>query len=249
MNHLLKQNQRDWEDLASLDPFWSILIWKEKKHNNWSQKEFFETGKEEINELIEKTKKLKHPKNNSKALDFGYGVGRLSQALTEYFKQVTAIDISQAMIQKAKKLNKKQNVTFIRNLSSNIKIFSDNKFDLIYTNIVLQHIPKKQIIKTYIREFIRILKPQGLVVFQLPHKLNSKINLQLNYRLYHILSSLAIKKQFLYKKLNLFPIRMLAIPEDEIILLLKQQNAVILKIEKDTKAGPSAQSRTYYATK
>ena len=39
------------------------------------------------------------------ALDFGCGVGRLSQALTKYFEQVAGVDISHTMIAKAKEVD------------------------------------------------------------------------------------------------------------------------------------------------
>jgi hypothetical protein len=51
-----------------------------------------------------------------------------------------------------------------------LKTFSDNSVDLIYTNIVLQHVTP-DVTVAYLREFLRILKPAGVLVFQLPsHK-------------------------------------------------------------------------------
>jgi trans-aconitate methyltransferase len=42
-----------------------------------------------------------------------------------------------------------------------------NGIDLIYSNITLQHMPQENQYE-YIREFIRILHPDGLAVFELP---------------------------------------------------------------------------------
>ena len=45
------------------------------------------------------------------------------------------------------------------------------RFDFIYSNIVLQHIPREAQFG-YVREFGRILKPGGIAVFQTPAGLN-----------------------------------------------------------------------------
>ncbi len=42
-----------------------------------------------------------------KALDFGCGVGRLTQALADYFNEVAGVDVSPTMVNKALEYNKK----------------------------------------------------------------------------------------------------------------------------------------------
>jgi SAM-dependent methyltransferase len=46
-------------------------------------------------------------------------------------------------------------------------LFHDDFFDFIYTNIVLQHM-RPEYSKAYLKEFLRVLSPGGLLVFQLP---------------------------------------------------------------------------------
>jgi SAM-dependent methyltransferase len=41
------------------------------------------------------------------------------------------------------------------------------RFDFIVSNIVLKHVPP-EIACSYIREFLRVLAPEGIAVFQLP---------------------------------------------------------------------------------
>jgi len=50
------------------------------------------------------------------------------------------------------------------NEKTNLKIFGDDYFDMIYSIIVLQHISDPQIIKSYISEFARILAKDGKVM-------------------------------------------------------------------------------------
>ena len=42
----------------------------------------------------------------SRALDFGCGVGRLSQALAEHFEEVVGVDIAESMVAKAREFNR-----------------------------------------------------------------------------------------------------------------------------------------------
>ena len=77
--------QREWEDLAHLDPLWAILTIKDKQFGKWDREEFFNSGQAEIDTLMQSCGFDRG--NNGKALDFGCGVGRLSRALRFYFKK------------------------------------------------------------------------------------------------------------------------------------------------------------------
>lgn len=246
----LKINKEEWEDLAELDTYWMILTWPNKNFNRWNKKEFFNTGKEEIKNIIKTLESLKYPKKYNSALDFGCGIGRITKYLPRHFKKTYGLDISENMIEKAKILNKNiKNCRFILNTKPNLEIFQNNTFDLIYSNLTLQHIPDKNLIKSYIIEFIRTLKNNGLIIFQLPSQLNYKSKFHIHYKIYKILKKLGIEKQFMYKKLNLYPMRMNSILQKEIIELLLKQKAKILKIENDWKAESSNENKVYYVTK
>ncbi|WP_420485333.1 class I SAM-dependent methyltransferase [Iningainema tapete] len=102
------------------------------------------------------------------ALDFGCGVGRLSQAMVQYFETVHGVDISPSMLKLADKYNQHgSKCKYHLNDQDNLKLFPDNYFDFIYSKITLQHM-EPQYSRRYIREFLRILAPQGLLIFQIP---------------------------------------------------------------------------------
>lgn len=251
----LEKNKKEWEELAELDSYWFILTDPHNKFGRWKGEDFFKTGETEINNLIYLSEKLGYPSKRKTALDFGCGVGRLTSSLAKYFKKCYGVDISENMINKAKILNKHlQNCEFIINEQENLN-FSDNYFDLIYTTLVLQHIPNKNLIKKYISEFARVLKKNGLLVFQLPSQLPVHIPLVLrifNKRtiFYEKLKKFRINKRFLYDKLKLFPsMTMNSIPEEEILEFLGNLKIKILKVQEDICAGPLIKSRTYYITK
>ena len=97
------------------------------------------------------------------ALDFGCGVGRLTQALARRFASCVGIDISQQMIQKAESLNQYAHCRYIANPDAHLP-FPEQTFSFIYSNIVLQHMPP-QFSQQYLREFVRVLAPSGVLVF------------------------------------------------------------------------------------
>lgn len=161
---------QDWEGLAKHDAMWAILTSPEKQGNKWGNEEFFEAGRYEISVVFELLKELKAlPVDNELALDFGCGVGRLTQALGRIFRSVHGIDVSPTMIAKATALNAAPDTVQFRVNDTTILPFPPSSFSFIYTSIVLQHIPYPQQVE-YIAEFGRLLKPGGTLVFQIPTK-------------------------------------------------------------------------------
>jgi len=158
----------NWNQFGAEDPLWAILTESSKMNNNWDEKEFFARGEHEINALMRQIDNLKIPLHKGAALDFGCGVGRLTQPLAKRFETAAGVDIAQTMIDQANTYNKYgDNCKYYINTVDNLEIFPDASFDLVYSLITLQHM-KPIYAKKYIEEFIRILKPEGLIVFQVP---------------------------------------------------------------------------------
>ncbi len=166
----LKELQKHWNQFGKQDPLWSIISEDGKKGNKWSPDEFFERGRQEIAGVMEYVQKLGLLQQRGRALDFGCGVGRLTQALASYFDEVVGIDIAPSMVMLAKQYNRfGARCTYRINDQDNLRLFSDLEFHFIYTNIVLQHM-KPEYAKSYIKEFLRVLKPEGVLIFQLPSR-------------------------------------------------------------------------------
>jgi ubiquinone/menaquinone biosynthesis C-methylase UbiE len=171
----INELQRNWDQFGKNDPLWGILTLPDKMGNKWDPREFFETGKREIESLITYLDSKNLNVRKTKALDFGCGVGRLSQPLSIYFDIVNGVDIAPSMIELANQYNKyTDKCTYFVNDKDDLSLFSDNTFDFIYSNIVLQHMDPVYA-KKYIREFLRVLKPKGVLIFQIPSE--KKVNL------------------------------------------------------------------------
>ena len=159
--------RRNWERFGTDDPFWAILTHPEKKGNRWNRSEFFRLGEEEVAYYVQLISKWNPLHKAGRALDFGCGVGRLTYPLSKYYKKVIGIDIARSMILKAREFYHLGSCRFFLNARSDLKIFRQREFDLVLSRLTLQHMLSNYM-RTYIKEFHRILNVGGVCLFQLP---------------------------------------------------------------------------------
>ena len=157
-----------WERHARRDPLWAILTDPTKKGRQWDLDRFFETGAREISLALYELARFDVAITRTNALDFGCGVGRLTQALAGYFDRAVGVDISPTMIRLAERLNRHPDrVRYVCHAADDLSIFGQNVFDFVYTDIVLQHVEPALTLR-YLTEFFRILRTGGVLIFQLP---------------------------------------------------------------------------------
>lgn len=244
----ITNQKRDWEDLAKVDPLFAIIPDPKGRFGKWDQDKFFLTGESEIVAVMEHSTKANYLHGRERALDFGCGVGRLTRALVKHFGECYGTDISENMIAKAIELNRGvPNCKFIVNPEEHLRLFPDNYFDLVYTNQVLQHIPNKVTIESYISEFLRIIKSGGLLIFQMPCYIKPIYKLQPKRRLYSLLRLVGFSAEFIYTRLKLQPIRYIVIPEVNVVSFLHEIGAKVLEIQSRTEKITA--DKTYYVTK
>jgi len=224
--------QENWNKLGNTDTFWSILT-----DQKWNTSDFFLTGENEVNLLMKKIISSRLTIQKEKALDFGCGVGRISQALGRYFKKVYGVDISPSMIKLANKYNKfEKRCTYYLNSKADLSLFPNNTFDFIFSFRTLQHM-NPIFIKKYIREFLRILKPCGLLIFQLPTV--PTLNLKgLFIRITPIVILNRLRKMEMH-----------GISKKEIIEIINKNKTRIIKIIEDNSSGSGWISFQYWITK
>jgi SAM-dependent methyltransferase len=249
VNPSLRRHQRDWEDLGDLDPCWAILAYPERRFGRWDLDEFFRSGEVEIGRLAADMQRLGHPVKRERALDFGCGVGRLTRALTSHFRRCYGVDVSTPMIAAARKLNTAfLSCEFVLNGDPDLRMFPRGHFDLVYSVLVLQHLPTRAAIAAYVSDFARVLAPGGLLVCQIPSHIPLRRRLQPRRRLYGILRSVGVPPRVLYNRLGLFPMRMTSMPEPDVRALLTAAGARVLEARADAMASTAIESRTYYVT-
>ncbi len=161
--------RRNWEKLAEADPLWAILADPQKKGGQWELSEFLSTGGREVDARMAELSERRKPSARERALDFGCGVGRLTFALARHFQRVDGVDISESMVRQARKLNAFGERCAFHHLSAPPLPFPDASFDLVHCFLVLQHMQTSYAL-AYVAEFVRVLRPGGVAVFQAPSR-------------------------------------------------------------------------------
>lgn len=224
----LKDLQRNWNGFGKLSPFKAILA-----SCDGDIAEFFATGEKEIALVMEYIESLGINVPRRKSLDFGCGVGRLTQPLANYFDEVYGVDIAPSMLELAKRFNQYgSKCKYYLNETDDLKLFPDNTFDFIYSNYTLQHMEPRYS-KKYIKEFLRILVPHGLLIFQQPSEqiLSSNVTRKSLKRLIKALTRKTLSLLGIKKKRPERPkMEMYVIKREDILNLLKKNGAKIIDI-------------------
>jgi ubiquinone/menaquinone biosynthesis C-methylase UbiE len=231
-------DQRYWDEQARTDPMWAILTDPEKRGRRWDPEEFFSSGVREIEIVMERAERLGLPVSRRRALDFGCGVGRLTQPLADYFDEVRGVDISPIMLEQARQFNRKgDRCQYVWNSAPNLRIFPDESFDFIYSRITLQHVPPRRV-ESYLKEFLRVLAAGGLLLFQLPSR---------PVRPYRRIAALMANR--FVRTLNLmqvpFAMYMNGISRDRVVALLESHGGKVIEVEPNADAGPQYESFLY----
>ncbi len=270
----LRQLRENWEKLGERDAMWAILSSPEKKGCKWDEESFFRSGHQDVNEVLTEISARGLPLEKGTALDFGCGIGRLTQALCSHFRKCYGVDISSSMLSQAAQYNRFGSAcTYVHNEAGDLQCFDGDNFDFIYSHLVLQHIPPK-VSKRYISEFVRVLKPGGLLVFQAPseirHPENGTVDLAVAPEaatppsrtgiLQRLKASLAGVAGSMKPKARIETtgehterleqlIDMHCVPHDEVLKIIRNAGGKLIEMQPYDSAGPKWSSFRYWVTK
>ncbi|MEZ5418663.1 MAG: class I SAM-dependent methyltransferase [Vicinamibacterales bacterium] len=164
----LSELQRHWHAFGEQDPLWAILTDPARKGGRWSADDFFATGTAEIDALLAVARGFGLPRERRRALDFGCGVGRLTQALAAHVDHVRGLDVAPSMIARAAAYNRHgARVEYAVQAAPPFTGVPSRSIDLVYTGRVLQHIAPEYS-RQYIAELARVLAPGGFLSFDVP---------------------------------------------------------------------------------
>lgn len=233
----IQELKKSWDTLGTEDPLFAVLTYKDKRGGKWGEEEFFLTGKREVKETLEYLKNINATPVYGRALDFGCGVGRLTNALGEHFEEVHGVDIAPSMIKLAQSYPRRNEKCFYHvHEKDDLSLFPDTHFDFVFSKITLQHMEPRYA-KNYIREFVRVLKPHGILLFQIPEEpLPSNQSRNLKSTLKKFIPEWLLD---LYRALTRSTrplIEMYGIPREEVTALLESSGARVVNIREDKSA-------------
>jgi SAM-dependent methyltransferase len=92
----------------------------------------------------------------------------MTGALAERFDQVVAVDVSPAMLERAREAVTAPNVRFVAVSGERLDGVEDGIADTLVCYLVLQHLPAREVVEGHVREFARVLAPAGEAYVQVP---------------------------------------------------------------------------------
>lgn len=161
-----KESKKKWDSLARENAKYFIYSDSDKQKDE----DFSLSGKDDFTALIENDEIIRKIISDFKkaiVLEIGCGIGRVTEFLAKNFEKVYAVDISGEMIQKLKnRLKEYDNITAMENDGMNMP-FPDKSVHFVFSYIVFQHMPQKEIIEKNFQEAKRVLKESGIFKVQL----------------------------------------------------------------------------------
>lgn len=166
----LAELRRHWDTFGRIDPMWAVLTDPSKKYGRWTPAEFFERGRDEVAKVLAYVDATLagagRARRTARALDFGCGPGRITQALADHYDRCDGVDIAASMIEQARRFNRHgDRCAYHLNTAPDLSLLPAGAFDLVYTAHVLQHM-EPRFARGYLAEFFRLLRPGGLVFFE-----------------------------------------------------------------------------------
>lgn len=151
-----RRNARWWNRLARNDPFYFTFP-------DASMSDYYRTGESAIADLIGRF--APHgPRGH--ALEIGSGMGRLTLPLARRYERVTAIDICDAYLGYLRLRCESDGVGNVDCGLVSTAWDQPERYDLVLSIYVMQHMTSWNIIARYIDTLPRVLRPGGVAILQ-----------------------------------------------------------------------------------
>lgn len=160
-------SKNKWNRLAQKNARYYVLT---DQGESISEEAFRAAGQKDYEALVKNDALLRERLGDfgsKSVLEIGCGIGRITEFFSYDFAKVCGIDISESMIEKGRqRLSGRHNIRLFATDGVHYP-FSEGEFDLVFSFIVFQHMPSKEIIRSNMEEIARVLKPGGIAKIQL----------------------------------------------------------------------------------
>lgn len=189
---------REWERFGATDPYYGVITDEKYRKGNLTpeaKETFFKSGEQHIAKVMASIRKhIDSTYAPRKALEFGCGVGRLVIPLAKLAEHVVGVDISESMITEAKRNCESvsiRNVTFLKSDDSLSQLLGE-KYDLIHSYIVFQHLPVQRG-EAIFKRLLQRLENGGVCVVHFTYAKRSKMRIAISW----IRSYIPVAKNFI----------------------------------------------------
>jgi SAM-dependent methyltransferase len=163
----------EWEKWGLQDPYFSVLTnpkFRKGEMTAKAKEDFFRSGRSHVDRVMSACHRYIDPVfAPQRVLDFGCGVGRLVLPFAALAREVIGVDISDAMLNEARRNCAERgvgNATFV--MSDDSLSAVEGVFDLVHTAIVLQHIDPARGTRI-VAQLLSRIAPGGVGAIQLTY--------------------------------------------------------------------------------
>jgi SAM-dependent methyltransferase len=180
----MADSDHNWRLWGERDPYYGVLTDPRfrKDQIEANREAFFAEGEAFIGYWMAEIDKHFGGVPRGRALDFGCGVGRLTLPLADHFEAVVGLDISQGMLEEARRNSAGRNIDF--RPSDDALSQAEGTFDFVCSVIVLQHIPTARGMSILARLLERV-GPGGACLIQFSTRRQHGGWSELRYRIRH----------------------------------------------------------------
>jgi SAM-dependent methyltransferase len=251
---------RDWNSLGRRNPYGAILTGESGALSIWDAEAFFATGRADVARFVGDLTRIAPHVKRGRALDFGCGVGRITRSLGTEFNVVVGVDVAPTMIERARVVNAGfPQCEFVLNREPHLAGLASGSFDVVYSRLVLQHI-SMSLVRGYLPELIRVLAPDGVLMFQLPESIEPPLKRfldapvvggTLKHRVPRPLTRAYRRLKYLYLIATSGPrMKMSGLPFGEVARLIARSGGLLLAAVPDESHGiPTVRGFEYWVTK
>ncbi len=161
-------SNKEWKVWGETDPLFGVATWDGRNRdgaNPWTDEEFYQLGESDWNDF--RVHWERYGLNVESCVEIGCGAGRLTAQLATYFSQVHAVDVSEKMIEYAKRHIKSPSVKFYLSNGTDFSL-DDHSVSAVFSAHVFQHFDSLSVASDYFTEIARVLKPGGSLMIHLP---------------------------------------------------------------------------------
>jgi len=152
-----------WEKFGKEAPHYYILSHDINYQSEEGLKTFYETGEKFTLDSLERINITS--KQDSKALEIGAGIGRLSLPHSNFFKTISAVDLSEPMLEQLRANCEERSIPNITTYLPQDS-WDNNQYGYVYSYLVFQHINQWSIIVDYITRISKCMNKNAIAQLQ-----------------------------------------------------------------------------------
>lgn len=158
----------EWLVWGESDPFWGVASWPGRERNGanpWTPDEFYALGK--LDWTAFERRLTRYGAYFGSGLEIGCGAGRLTRHMADDFASVIDVDVSEGMLQTARRHIGASNVDLRLGDGVTFPVESAS-MDVVVSTHVFQHFDSLKVASANLHEIHRVLRPRGATLIHLP---------------------------------------------------------------------------------